>query len=176
VAAMAALDALRTSEQAQVLATLLRAHPELAAEAEWAATTLLSAPSRDEVRRALTKTLTGYQFEDMDAEDVGVCDPDDACAYLVDKALDPYLAEIRRRAALGLINAAHGIATGVLNSLYDLRVYELSAEHVLGGAGRLADYARRVTALLDDLEIPLPQEVLTEACPTWRSSAGLLRP
>jgi hypothetical protein len=164
---VAALDALKTQEQAQVLATLLRTHPELAAEAEWVATTLLSTPSRDEVSSELRKTLAGYEFADMDAEDVGVCDPEDACAYLVDKALDPYLAEIRRRAGLGLVNAAHGIASGVLTSLYDLRLYEHSDEHVLGGAGRLADYGRRVTALLDDLGIPLPQEMLIEACPTW---------
>jgi hypothetical protein len=169
---VAALDALRTPEQAQVLATLLRSHPELTAEAEWAATTLLSAPSRDEVSSALRKTLTGYEFEDMDAEDVSVCDPEDACAYLVDKALEPYLAEIQRRADLGLINAAHGIASGVLTSLHGLRVYEHNNEHVLGGAGRLADYGRRVTALLDDLDIPLPQDILTESCPTWQFAAG----
>jgi hypothetical protein len=172
VKAATALDALRTGEQAQVLATLLRAHPELTAEAEWAATTLLSAPSRDEVAAALVDTLTGYDFTDMDAPDVGVCDPDDACAYLVDKALDPYLAEIRRRAALGLTNAAHGIATGVLVSLYGLRDYENSAEHVLGGAGPLAVYARRVTTLLHCLRIPLPQGVLAETCPAWSLVSG----
>jgi hypothetical protein len=162
-----ALDALRTGEQAQVLATLLRAHPELAAEAEWVATTLLSAPSRDEVCARLVETLTSYEFSDMDAPDVGVCDPDDACAYLVDKALDPYLAEIRRRASLGLTNAAHGIAAGALSCLYLLRTYEHSAEHVLGGAGRLATYARRVTELLTELDIPLPQDVLLTTCPQW---------
>jgi len=161
------LAALRTSEQAQVLTTLLRTHPELAAEAEWHATTLLSAPSYEEVSATLAKTLTGYEFSDMDAPDVGVCDPDDACAYLVDKAIEPYLAEIQRRASLGLTNAAHGIATGVLISLYNLREYENSTEHVLGGAGDLVDYARRVTILLDQLDIPLPGDYLAEACPTW---------
>jgi hypothetical protein len=167
VQAASALDALRTSEQAQVLATLLRAHPELAAEAEWVATTLLSAPSRDEVCARLVETLTGYEFADMDAPDVGVCDPDDACVYLVDKALDPYLAEIRRRASLGLTNAAHGIATGVLSCLYLLRTYEHSAEHVLGGAGRMLTYARRVTDLLVELGIPLPEDLLLAAGPQW---------
>ncbi len=167
VQAATALDALRTGEQAQVLATLLRAHPELAAEAEWAATSLLSAPSREEVRDRLVETLTGYDFSDMDAPDVGVCDPDDACAYLVDKALEPYLAEIRRRAELGLTNAAYAIATGVVSCLYMLRGYEHSAEHVLGGAGRLVMYARRVTDLLDELGLPLPGDILTAACPQW---------
>jgi hypothetical protein len=165
--AATALDALRTPEQAQVLTTLLRSHPELTAEAEWHATTLLSAPSREEVSRKLSETLTGYQFEDMDAPDVGVCDPDEACAYLVDKAVEPYLAEIQRRASLGLINAAHGIATGVLMSLYGLRDYENRTEHVLGGAGDLVAYARRVTILLEQLDIPLPQENLDAACPAW---------
>jgi hypothetical protein len=165
--AATALDALRTPEQAQVLTTLLRAHPELTAEAEWHATTLLSAPSREEVSRTLAETLTSYQFEDMDAPDVGVCDPDDACAYLVDKAVEPYLAEIQRRATLGLINAAHGIATGVLTSLYSLRDYENRTEHVLGGAGDLVAYARRVTILLEQLDIPLPPDCLGTACPTW---------
>jgi hypothetical protein len=167
VKAATALNALRTGEQAQVLATLLRAHPELAAEAEWAATTLLSGPSRDEVSGRLVDTLTGYQFADMDAPDVGVGDPDDACAYLVDKALDPYIAEIRRRASLGLTNAAHSIAGGVLLGLYSLRAYEHGAEHVLGGAGRLVSYAYRVTTLLNDLNIPLPQDVLAAICPAW---------
>jgi hypothetical protein len=165
--AATALDALRTTEQAQVLTTLLRSHPELTAEAEWHATTLLSAPSHEEVSRKLSETLTGYQFEDMDAPDVGVCDPDEACAYLVDKAVEPYLAEIQRRASLGLINAAHGIATGVLMSLYGLRDYEHCTEHVLGGAGDLVAYARRVTILLEQLDIPLPQENLDAACPAW---------
>jgi hypothetical protein len=103
----------------------------------------------------------------MDAADVGVCDPDEACAYLVDKAVEPYLAEIQRRASLGLINAAHGIATGVLTSLYSLREYENCTEHVLGGAGDLVAYARRVTILLEQLDIPLPQENLGTACPAW---------
>ncbi|TCO62446.1 hypothetical protein [Actinocrispum wychmicini] len=169
---MAALEALRTPERAQVLATLLKAHPELAAEAEWMATTMLSAASRDEVSAELTSTLAGYEFADMDAEDVGVCDPEDACVYLVEKALDPYHAEIRRRASLGLVNAAHGIAAGVLVSLYGLRVYENSEEHVLGGAGSMAGYADRVTALLRDLDIPLPQDILRAACPTWAASSA----
>lgn len=165
--AATALAALRTSEQAQVLANLLRTHPELAAEAEWHATTLLSAPSTDQVSTALAETLAGYEFTDMDAPDVGICDPDDACAFLVDKAVEPYLTEIQRRAALGLTNAAHGIATGVLTGLYGLRDYEHSTEHVLGGAGDLIGYARRVTILLDQLDIPLPPEYLSRACPTW---------
>lgn len=165
--AATALDALRTPEQAQVLTTLLRAHPELTAEAEWHATTLLSAPSSEDVSAALADTLTGYQFEDMDAPDVGVCDPDEACSYLVNKAVEPYLAEVQRRAALGLTNAAHGIATGVLMSLYRLREYENSTEHVLGGAGDLVAYARRVTILLEQLDIPLPPDNLATACPTW---------
>nr|CTQ95795.1 hypothetical protein [Kibdelosporangium sp. MJ126-NF4] len=162
-----ALAALRTYEQAQVLTNLLRTHPELAAEAEWHATTLLSAPSRDQVSNDLADTLTAYEFADMDAPEVGVCDPDDACAFLVDKAVEPYLSEIQRRASLGLTNAAHGIATGVLMSLYNLREYEHSTEHVLGSAGDLVDYARRVTILLEQLDIPLPRENLSEACPTW---------
>ncbi|ALG07235.1 hypothetical protein [Kibdelosporangium phytohabitans] len=165
--AATALAALRTSEQAQVLTNLLRTHPELAAEAEWHATTLLSAPSPEQVSTALAETLTGYEFTDMDAPDVGICDPDDACAFLVDKAVDPYLSEIQRRASLGLTNAAHGIATGVLMSLYGLREYEHCTEHVLGSAGDLVDYARRVTILLEQLDIPLPPEYLDAACPTW---------
>ncbi|MCE7006790.1 hypothetical protein LWC34_28770 [Kibdelosporangium philippinense] len=170
--AATALAALRTSEQAQVLTNLLRSHPELSAEAEWHATTLLSAPSHEEVSATLADTLTAYEFADMDAPDVTVCDPDDACAYLVDKAVEPYLAEIQRRAALGLINAAHGIATGVLMSLYGLREYEHCTEHVLGSAGDLVDYARRVTILLEQLEIPLPERNLAMACPTWPLAAG----
>lgn len=173
---MAALEALRTPERAQVLATLLRAHPELAAEAEWMATTMLSSPSHEEVRAELTKTLAGYEFKDMDAEDVGVCDPEDACCYLVEKSLDPYLAEIQRRASLGLVNAAHGIATGIITSLYGLRVYENTDEHVLGGAGNLAGYADRVTALLHDLNIPLPPDTLTETCPQWTFRAATSTP
>jgi hypothetical protein len=165
--AATALDALRTPEQAEVLLTLLRAHPELNAEAEWVATSLLARPASHEVSAALAKTLIGYEFEDMDAPDVGFGDPDDACAYLVTKALDPYLDEIRRRAALGLTNAAHSIAAGVLQSLYDVRGYEDSAEHVLGGAGELAEYARQVTILLEELDIPLPHDVLLEVCPSW---------
>jgi hypothetical protein len=164
-----ALEALRTNEKAQVLASLLKAHPELVPEAEWTATTMLSAPSRDEVNAELTRVLAGYEFADMDADDVRVCDPEDVCAYLVDKAIDPHLAEIRRRADLGLVNAAHGIAAGVLTSLYGLRVYENSAEHVLGGAGRLGDYAGRVTDLLVDLDIPLHHDILESACPGWLS-------
>jgi hypothetical protein len=167
---VAALEALRTPERAQVLASLLKAHPELLPEAEWVATTMLSAPSRDEVSTALTSVLAGYSFADMDADDVSVCDPDDVCAYLVDKALEPYLTEIQRRADLGLVNAAHGIAAGTLTSLYGLRVYENSPEHVLGGAGRLVDYATRVTTLLADLDIPLPQDMLAGACPGWAPS------
>jgi hypothetical protein len=100
--AATALDALRTPEQAEVLLTLLRAHPELNAEAEWVAT-----------------------------------------------------------------SAAHSIAAGVLQSLYDVRGYEDSAEHVLGGAGELAEYARQVTILLEELDIPLPHDVLLEVCPSW---------
>ncbi|CAM3320786.1 hypothetical protein KIPE111705_02100 [Kibdelosporangium persicum] len=165
--AATALAALRTSEQAQVLTNLLRSHPELAAEAEWHATTLLSAPSHEEVSAALADTLTGYEFSDMDAPDVVVCDPEDVCAYLVDKAVEPYLAEIQRRAMLGLVNAAHGIATGVLMSLYSLREYENSTEHVLGSAGDLISYARRVTILLEQLDIPLPPEYVARACPAW---------
>jgi hypothetical protein len=167
--AKTALAALRPEEAAQVLAGVVRMHPELAAEAEELAAGVIAPQPRDQIEASVSKLLRGLDIDDL-AERAGVhrgryVQPWTAAAELIDEIVEPYLADVRRLAGLGRAADAHEVAAGVLAGLYACGD---AAGHEVLGYVELPDRAEEVVRLLARLEIPLPTEVCLDACPAWR--------
>jgi hypothetical protein len=111
------LDALATGERSAVLGVVLEAHPELVGEAESEARRLLSAITVDDVAADVSSTLRVIPVEELAARagrvrGRGYVHETDAAWELVQEAVEPSLADMRRRASLGMSGPAVVLATG----------------------------------------------------------------
>lgn len=118
-----ALDVLRDDEYATVLRNLLDAHPELRAEAEQTARHLLEAASVEALADDVSWALGELPLEDLAARSGpirgrGYVFGNEAAWELVSEAVEPLIADLRRRAGLGLADAAAVVATGIVAGLY----------------------------------------------------------
>lgn len=117
------LDVLSAGERSIVLAAVLAAHPELVGEAETEAHRLLSATTVDDVATDVSSTLRLIPLEQLGARagrvrGRGYLHKTDAAWEIVEEAIEPFLADMRRRASLGLAGPAAVVATGVVAGLY----------------------------------------------------------
>jgi hypothetical protein len=101
----------------------------------------------------------------------GYVHPGEAADEVLDEALQPFLDDLNRRAALGMRSAAVELATGILLGLYECRD---------GGAESLLEYSpdyagERASEVVDrcrKLGIVLPATELLDLVPDWD---GMLR-
>jgi hypothetical protein len=132
-----ALDALKDTERAVVLTGLLRKRPELAPVAEEFAVQILTDVSADAIADDLTRAITNIPFEDLTARTGrhlwGYVEPHEAACELIDRTIDPYLADLRRLATLNHLEAATATAAGILTGLR--QVPEPAEGSVLAYAG-----------------------------------------
>jgi hypothetical protein len=117
------LDALTAEERSAVLAALVEAHPELVGEAEGEAHRLLSTTTVDDVAAEVSSTLRLIPLEELGVRagrvrGRGYVHENDAAWEIVQEAVEPFLADVRRRALLGLSGLAAVVATGVVAGLY----------------------------------------------------------
>ncbi|MGH3788902.1 MAG: hypothetical protein ACRDRG_20660, partial [Pseudonocardiaceae bacterium] len=85
---------------------------------------------------------------------------------ILDEALEPFLHDLERRAALGMRTAAVELAAGILLGLYECRD---------GGSETLLEYspdyaAERAAQVVDQcakLSIELPSAELSDLVPLW---------
>jgi hypothetical protein len=117
------LDALSAGERSVVLGVELEAHPELVGEAEAEAHRLLSATTVDDVAADVSSALRMIPLEELGARagrvrGRGYVHEADAAWEIVEEAVEPFLADMRRRASLGLAGSAAVVATGVVAGLY----------------------------------------------------------
>lgn len=121
-----ALDALTGDEHGRVLAALLDAHPDLRAEAEQAARILLGAATLDSVADDVTSAIDAITIEDLAGRSGrirgrGYVHENEAAWELLSEAIQPFMTDLRRRAALGLPDAAAAVAAGIVSGLYQSR-------------------------------------------------------
>jgi hypothetical protein len=166
-----ALASLGHEEAAEVLARLVKKHPELVAEAERLAAAVIAPPARDEIAACVSKRLLGLDIDDLGeragSRRGGYVEPWTAVGELIDGIVGPYLEAVRRLAGLGRVEEAHEVVIGVLAGLYGCG--DVAGHDVLGYV-ELSDRADEVVRLLETLGIPLPSDVCLDTCPTWRLS------
>jgi hypothetical protein len=129
----AALAALGAEEKAALLDALLRAHPELVADARALALRSLDPQTaghrdpgsgygelRDEVAVEVEQALRDLDIHNMHSghqPGYGYVSPEDAAGQMVEDAIEPYVQDLRRRLKLGLHQAAQAVGAGIIAGL-----------------------------------------------------------
>ena len=130
------LDRLDSVEAAAVLRQLLAAHPEIVSEAEEISRSLLReetyAAIADEIEEAVQALDMGDLNARAGAHEWGYVEPSEAAWEILEEAVEPFVADIERRIALGLEDAALQLCQGVVLGLYRVE---------RGTGGELAQWA-----------------------------------
>lgn len=166
-----AMAALSVAEKATVLDELLATRPDLQGLAETCAARLMSNEDRSAVANDVADTLRGQDIEELNGHagyrpGRGYVHPVEAADEILDEALEPFLHDLERRAALGVRTAAVELAAGILLGLYECRD---------GGSETLLEYspdyaAERAAQVVDQcakLSIELPSAELLDLVPQW---------
>lgn len=166
-----ALAALSAGEKATVLDELLAIRPDLRELAETHAARLMSNEDRSAVADDVADTLRGLDIEELNGHagyqpGRGYVHPVEAADEILDEALEPFLHDLERRAALGMSTAAVELAVGILLGLYECRT---------GGSETLLEYspdypAERAADLVGQcvkLGVELPGAELLDLVPEW---------
>lgn len=123
--AASVLERLEADEACTVLHRLLTAHPDLRAEAEQAARLLLSQVSFGSVANDVEHALRSLDLDELKIRAGrhrgGYTSPTDAAWELLQEAVDPFLADMKRQMELGLEREALAICKGVVLGLYRIR-------------------------------------------------------
>jgi hypothetical protein len=172
------LKALSAEERADLLVTLLRAHPELIAEAERLAGDSLEREDRSRIADAVGAALRRLRLEDLaeragDQWGGGYVEPQEAGREMLREVVDPHLSDMACRAKLGSRVAALEIGLGVLTGLYGCRAErdnDLALVHA-GLPDAVDDLAYTVITAIGKAKLELPQDWLAEECPAWVSMA-----
>lgn len=107
------LDALSGAEHARILAELLTSHPELRSEAEDAARRLLDDASVDAIAESLAWAIEDLPLDALAMRSGrirgrGHVHETEAAWEILEEAVEPFLADLRRRSGLGLDAAVAG--------------------------------------------------------------------
>jgi hypothetical protein len=125
-AAPSVYDQLHDRERASVLAALLTERSELRAEVERLAAALLANVRVESVAVEVRTALVQLELADLAVRagrqpGGGYVHETDAAYDLVEGAVRPFVDDLRRRARLGMREAATELALGVLTGLYRCR-------------------------------------------------------
>jgi hypothetical protein len=104
------LSRLTGQESSLVLHMLLKRHEPLREEAETLATEIVSTPSCEDIASAVVDAVTSLDIEDLGgragATRWGYTEPTEAAWQLLEESMEDCLADMKRRAELGLTDAA----------------------------------------------------------------------
>lgn len=127
---------LKGEEATHVLRTLLERHPQLAAEAAEIARATLTEVDADAVAADVEEAVLGLDYDDLNTRagrhSWGYVEPSEAAWELLEEALEPFLAEMKRHIELGFAPAATATCAGLVLGLYGCR--GKNADRVLGWA------------------------------------------
>lgn len=175
------LDRLKAEEAQDVLRRLLAGHPDLGAEAEKIARSLLGEVTFETIAGEVEEAVGGFDVDDLNgragAHGWGYVEPTEAAWEILEEAVEPFVSDIKRRIELGLESEALEICKGVALGLYRV-------EH--GKEGELAQWAPDFPAeaagnairtwLTGDLlkkaprrkGLAFPQQFVDRFVPEWR--------
>lgn len=165
-------DHLDAAERAAVLRALLKERPELHAEVERLAATLLQDVTTDAVTGDVSWALDGLALEDLAGRagrqpGRGYVHEGEAAYELVEEAVQPFVDDLRRRARLGMHDAAAQLAVRLLAGLYECRDAPDGSVLAYAGPdtpGELAAWVMREAA---EAQVDLPAAAVEAACPDW---------
>ncbi len=173
-----ALDQLAAEERGRLLDELLAAHPDWVEETERAARALLSIADPEVVADEVEHNLRHADADQLAVRagrvyGRGYVHEAEAAAEMLEEQLEPYLADLRRRAALGLSAAASMVGVGVLRGLDACRT-RVADGTVLAYAGEDApgELTYSVFAALADAGISLSADQLAQLPADWHDVAG----
>jgi hypothetical protein len=116
------LGRLQAGEAADVPRALLEQHPELAAEAERLATSVVTDVDVEAIAEDVEQAVLDLDLDDLNAragrQRWGYVEPTEAAWELLEEALEPHLSEMRRRIELSLEAAAVAACQGIVSGLY----------------------------------------------------------
>ncbi|MBM5811315.1 MAG: hypothetical protein FJ191_05035 [Gammaproteobacteria bacterium] len=116
------MDKMTAQELASVLRAVLTRHPELRAEVERTAIDMIAAPSvgdvAGEVHDAVTSLDTESFLDRAGPKASGYVEPTEAAWELLGEAVEDVLGDMKRRAGLGLHEAAAAICCGIVLGLH----------------------------------------------------------
>ncbi|MGI8807714.1 MAG: hypothetical protein ACR2KK_07730 [Acidimicrobiales bacterium] len=162
------------TEHATVLAQLLASHPDLRPEAEQLAVALLGTDTIDGVADDVAWALGAIPLEDLAARSGrvrgrGYVHENEAAYDLLSEAVEPFLADVRRRAVLGLVDAAVAITTGIVAGLYQSRAPEDGTVLGFAGADTISELADDAFRNACEHGVPIPPDTAERHWPEWSS-------
>lgn len=160
-----ALSLLTDAEKAAVLDLLIAVDAGLARRCEEEARRSLAMVTIDHVGAAVAEDLLALDQDDLAAHAgrtrYGYVEPTEAAWSLLEHALEPWLDDLRRRAILGLDEAARKIGLGILHGLERIDT-TTNDERLLSWAPDFAgEAADRVLRTLADLGVELTDSELS---------------
>lgn len=151
---------------------MLVVHPELAGEAERIASELLSSTSSNDVATEVEAALLWIPLDALAARAGRVrgrsyVHETDAAWELVEEAVAPFLADLERRAALGLSDAATSVAVGIVTGLYRVREPEMGTVLAYAGEDTPSELAGSVIERAGKLGLAIPVDATETNWPRW---------
>ena len=139
------IDRLESAEAAAVLQRLLARHPELREEVEALARAVLGEVSLLDIADEVEGALLQFDYDDLNsragAHSWGYMDPTEAAWEMLDEAVAPFIADMKRHLELGLEEEARQCCQGILLGLY--RVRDGAGNDIVGWA---ADFPAETAA------------------------------
>lgn len=118
------LDALAAEESVAVLRILMDRHPGLRDEAEQIAQGLVSSPSAEDITQDVISAITLVDEDQLAGRagkhSWGYVEPGEAALQLLEEAVEPIIADMKRRMELGLAEAAETICRGIVIGLNEI--------------------------------------------------------
>lgn len=170
--ASSVVGSLTPVERGEVLEALLSAHPELLGEAERMAGALLLTVSVEQIACEVESALAGIPLDALAARagrvpGRGYVHETEAAWELLEEAVGPFRADLRRRAALGFDDAATAVAVGIAGGLYRVREPELGTVLAYAGDDAVPALAASVLHFAASLGVVLPGDAPGEHWPSW---------
>lgn len=168
-----ALDRLTPSEQARVLAELLADQPELLERAEGLAERQVARVDADAVAEEVESALLWIDLDELAARagrvrGRGYVHESEAAYELLEEALQPYLDDLQRRAALKLPDAVLQLGLGILRGLAQCRTgVEDGSVVAYAGEDAVDSLAWSVSTALRDAGVEVPDEELDDLPEGW---------
>ena len=165
------MDALSGAGHARILVELLASHPELRSEAEEAARRLLDDASIDAIAESVAWALEELPLDALAMRSGrvrgrGYVHENEAAWELLEEGVEPFLADLRRRAGLGL-DAAVDVAAGIVAGLYRCREPEDGTVISYAGPDSLSELADQVVDEANKLGVELSPDVADQFWPDW---------
>jgi hypothetical protein len=116
---------LKDGEAAALFRTLLTKHPELSAEAEALAASVIGGVAMDDIARETEDAVRALDLDDLNSRagshSYGYVEPTEAAWELIEEAVMPLIEDIQRRLDAGQPNAGLATCAGIVLGLYRLR-------------------------------------------------------